>query len=388
MRILYHFRTRGTGAEAVHVAGMARAFERLGHEVVFSSPTGVDPRQTAGSNPFQLPAKENLLHRLASCSPRWLFELLELGYNVPAWRRNARLLRQGRFGLLYERHAFFLFSTAWLAKRRGIPLVLEVNELVGDARVREQPLLSGIVRWCDRFAFRRADLIVVVSPHLKRRIEALGVDGSKVLVLPNAVDEDDYQSPASGAEVRRRWGLEATVNIGFVGWFVPWHQLEMLVRVFAGLCARQPGLRLVLMGEGDLRASLAAQAGAAGVGDKVVFTGAVTHREMPAHLAAMDICVVPHSNEYRSPIKLFEYMGQGRCVVAPRTEPIEMVVRHGENGLLFEPGSTDALTATLADALADAQLRERLSTQARADVLTRHTWTENARAVLGALPGI
>ena len=52
MTILYHFRTRGTGAEGVHIAGIANAFEELGHRVVFSSPLGRDPRATAGENPF------------------------------------------------------------------------------------------------------------------------------------------------------------------------------------------------------------------------------------------------------------------------------------------------------------------------------------------------
>ena len=59
----------------------------------------------------------------------------------------------------------------------------------------------------------------------------------------------------------------------------------------------------------------------------------------------MDIGVVPHSNEYRSPIKLFEYMGQGKAVVAPRTEPIEMVVNDGVNGLLFDSASKEVDSA-------------------------------------------
>ena len=52
MNILYHFRTRGTGAEAVHIAGIVRALEKMGHHVILSSPTGVDPRKTAGETPF------------------------------------------------------------------------------------------------------------------------------------------------------------------------------------------------------------------------------------------------------------------------------------------------------------------------------------------------
>ena len=47
-----------------------------------------------------------------------------------------------------------------------------------------------------------------------------------------------------------------------------------------------------------------------------------------AYIGAMDVCVVPHSNEFRSPIKLFEYMGQAKLVVAPATEPVEAAPSH------------------------------------------------------------
>src|SRR5271168_3966951 len=161
MNILYHFRTRGAGAEGVHIAGIVRAFEKMGHRVFLSSPKGIDPRASAGSSPFAGAAR-----RL----PRALFELLELLYNIPAFFRNLRLSRRHDCRLIYERHAFFLFSTALVAGLRRIPLVIEVNELVGDPRIRAQPLLSGLARWTDRFTFRRARLIVAVSPHLKRRI--------------------------------------------------------------------------------------------------------------------------------------------------------------------------------------------------------------------------
>jgi glycosyltransferase involved in cell wall biosynthesis len=385
VRILYHFRTRGTGAEAVHIAGIAKAFEALGHEVVFSSPTGADPRRTAGTSPFQSGRQERWPAKLARLCPGWCFELLEIGYNLSAWWRNRRLLSQDGFQLIYERHAFFLFATAALARGRGLPLVVEVNELVGDERVRGQPLFSGLARRCDRFTFARASLIVVVSPHLKRRIEALGIPAERVLVLPNAVDAAAYQQPADGAHVRQRHALSDALVIGFVGWFVEWHKLDMLVRVFARLVEKHSNLRLMLVGEGVLGESLRALATSLGVADKVVFTGAIGHADMPAHIAAMEVCVVPHSNEYRSPIKLFEYMGQGRLVVAPRTEPIAMVLRHGENGLLFEPGSEEGLFNALATAAESAELRQRLGAQARRDVLEKHTWSHNAGAVLRAV---
>ena len=382
MNILYHFRTRGTGAEAVHISGIARAFEKLGHKITFSSPTGIDPRTSAGASPFKAAGKESFVSRLARNCPRFVFELLEIGYNLSALLRNRRILAGNTFGLIYERHAFFLFTTAWLAKGRGIPLAVEVNELAGDKRIREQPIFASFARWCDRFTFLRAKAIVVVSPHLKRRIEELGIDGGKILVLPNAVDEDDCREPAKGETFRATWNAGNCLLVGFVGWFVEWHRLDMLITAFAQACEGCTAVRLVLVGDGPLEASLSKIASRRNVSDKLVFGGVVGHADMPACVAAMDVCVVPHSNEYRSPIKMFEYMAQARLVIAARTEPIEMVIRHGENGLLFEPEHEESMLAALKLALEDAQLRERLGKQARLDVLAKHTWLINAQAVL------
>ncbi len=152
---------------------MAGAFRSLGHRVVFSSPASVDPTTTAGGNPFRQ-SQRGFLARLASHAPGVFFELLEIAYNVFAGFRLGALLRRERFDLFYERHAFFLGVTSLLAQRHRVPLVVEVNELAGDERVRAAPWLLPLARLADRITFRRARLIVVVSPHLQRRIEAMG----------------------------------------------------------------------------------------------------------------------------------------------------------------------------------------------------------------------
>jgi glycosyltransferase involved in cell wall biosynthesis len=385
MKILYHFRTQGTGAEGVHIAGIADAFEKLGHHLVFSSPGGADPRRTAGENPFRGPKKRGLFAHLAAHAPALIFEFLEIAYNAAALLRHRALLAQGRFHLIYERHAFFLCSTAWLAQRHGIPLVIEVNELAGDERVRAKPWLTPLARLADRFTFERARLIVVVSPHLKRRVEALGIAAEKVLVLPNAVGEEMLETAIDGGAVRARHGCEHSLVIGFVGWFVAWHRLDVLLAQFARLPAHEPGLRLLLVGDGPLKEALADQAAQLAISERVVFTGSVPHAAIPSHLAALDVAVVPFSNAYRSPIKLFECMALGRPVVAPRTEPIAQVIQHGTNGLLFDPENPDELGDHLSSLIADAQLRARLGTQARADIAQHHTWTQNARATLARI---
>ncbi len=382
MNILYHFRTQGTGAEGVHIAGIATAFEQLGHRVVFSSPTGVDPRVTAGENPFANNQRRSLLARLAARAPAFVFELLEIGYNVVAYARNRAVMTRENCTLIYERHAFFLCATAFLAQRRGVPLVVEVNELAGDERVRASPWLLPLARLSDRLTFQRASLIVVVSSHLARRIAALGMPPEKILVLPNAVSAASLDTPADGTAIRARYGLTDSVVIGFVGWFVAWHRLDVLLTQFALLAADNAELRLLLVGDGTLRESLAAQAAALGISERVIFTGSVPHAEISAHFTAMDICVVPHSNEYRSPIKLFEAMARSRAVVAPRTEPIASVITDGVNGLLFDPENPASLREALRRLIASPSLRDQLGAAARESVRANHTWDRNAAAVL------
>jgi len=376
--ILYHFRTRGTGPEAVHISGVASAFEALGHRVVFSSPTGVDPRLTAGSSPYAATRTTRL--------PGVVHELLEIAYNAFSFFRNAGLLLSKRPGLVYERHAFFLCSTAVLCRLTGRPLVVEVNELLGDARVREQPALSTLARLADRVTFHVASLIVVVSPHLARRLVSQGVEASRILVQPNAVRREDVESTDDGQAVRERLGLRAdAVLVGFVGWFVAWHRLDKLLEVFANVASTNPSLRLLLVGEGPLESSLRQQCEELSISDRVTFNGPVSHDAVGEHVAAMDVCVVPPSNEYRSPIKLFEYMAQGKAVVAPATEPIASVAADGSQALLFPPGDFEAMAAALRRLAGDPDLRSQLGQNARALVLEKHTWDRNAAEVLSRL---
>jgi glycosyltransferase involved in cell wall biosynthesis len=99
----------------------------------------------------------------------------------------------------------------------------------------------------------------------------------------------------------------------------------------------------------------------------------------------MDACVIPHSNDYRSPIKLFEYMAQERPVLAPRTEPIEAVVEDGKEALLFTPLDSDSFRSSLSKLLDDKELRKSLGRNARRLIEERHTWRHNARQVLESI---
>jgi glycosyltransferase involved in cell wall biosynthesis len=104
--------------------------------------------------------------------------------------------------------------------------------------------------------------------------------------------------------------------------------------------------------------------------------------EVPAYIAAADVAVLPSTNAFSSPMKLFEYLAAGRAVVAPRLSQITAVVEDEHDALLVPEGDVDAYAAALRRLAADVGLRRQLGDNGRAKVLAQHTWTSHAREVL------
>ncbi len=385
MQFIYHHRTTGRGAEGNHIMSVVRALQAEGHTVTIVSPPGVDPRRTAGTVPLDKGGTGrsglNRFWKLVSCHfPQFLFEIAELAYNVYAFFRLAALMRRNREAVLYERTAFFLIAGVLAARWFGIPVILEVNEVVGVERARRQVFVR-LARWMERRVFRMSSRIVTVSSYLTAQVLARGGRPGAVLTVPNAIDPKRFEQPGGGREIRRSLGVNGDLVIGFVGWFDHWDRLDVLVDAFARHREVQPNSRLLLVGDGPVTAALKLQIAERGLGDRAILTGPVRSSAVTSYIDAMDVCVLPDSNPFGSPMVLFEFMAMGKPVIAPRIAPVRDVIRHGENGWMVEPGETGELTRAIGCVAAEPELRERMGTQARKEVLESHTWKATARLV-------
>lgn len=390
MRLVLDHRTQGQGVEGVHLLGMARGFERAGAEVAIVSPPGVEVGRP-GATPRRRSGLRGLWWTLAEHVPETLFELMEIVYNVPAFFAIRRALTGPRADALYERYAFFHVAGALAARAAGVPLILEVNYTAATPLYRRRSrLLRPLARAAERFVFRRARLIVAVSSVLRDGIVAGGIPADRVLVLPNAADPDRFRPGISGAAVRTRHGLDASRVVGFTGAFFPWHGVGFLLDALAELMREIPDAAVLLVGDGPERSALEARVRQEGLENRIRFAGWIGHEGLPEHVAAFDIAVMPDSNEYGSPMKIYEYMAMGKPVVAPRLGPLADGIVDGETGILFAPRDPAALRTALAALLGDEALRARMGASARAHVLANHTWDRNAARVLeriGAGPG-
>ncbi len=385
MRILYLHRTQGQGVEGVHIRGMVDAMREAGHEVVIQGPPG-----TAPYGPSPEPVTRGLSARFARYAPELLFELAEMAYDRRLKMRLTALGGTFSPDLLYERFAFNARAGVDFARRRGIPAILEINYTSGDPLVRKRSgLLAPISRRSETRNFLGATLLATVSSQVMEQALKRGAPRDHVVLTPNAVSRDWWERAETIEAMTLPPSFGDEPVVGFVGGFYPWHGVDRLVKAFRR--CREAGLAgsMVLVGDGPERPRIEAQLASSGLNKCVLLAGEVEHGALPAWIAAMDICVMPHSNDYGSPMKIFEYMGMGRAVLAPDLPPLRDVIADGVNGRLFasikHPDPVAPLQEGLAELMADSALRSSLATAGRVTVGKHHTWRENWRRIEEAL---
>jgi glycosyltransferase involved in cell wall biosynthesis len=134
---------------------------------------------------------------------------------------------------VYQRYSLNNYAGLRLAHRLGVPLILEYNgSEVWMSRHWGRPLLyDDLASRIELLNVNGADLVVVVSRAMRDELIARGVDGTRVLVNPNAVDPDRYSPAIDGGPVRQRYGLEGRTVLGFISTFQIWHGAVVLSNI-------------------------------------------------------------------------------------------------------------------------------------------------------------
>ncbi|MFO1456172.1 MAG: glycosyltransferase family 4 protein [Steroidobacteraceae bacterium] len=389
LRILYHHRTQGRGAEGLHIRSIVEALRAAGHEVTVLSPPGIDPLAVDADVPVdkgqvRTRGMQSIWKWISRHVPGTMFEIAEIAYNMPASFRLNRALRSGRYQVVYERYAFFLIAGAWASARHGVPFVLEANEVSGIAHRARAQHMTGICAAIERRLLRRCRGILTVSSYLRDRIIEQGAAPDRVHVVPNAFDMSRVRGVKRDPALAARCGVADSIVIGFVGWFDEWDRLDLLIRVFSRLRPSHPQLKLLLVGDGPVTARLKQDAARLGVESSVVFAGAVPRKHVLEYASLLDVAVLPHSNDFGSPVVMFEFMGLGIPVVAPRLGPILDVHRDGQSAVLFDPLDEEQMQAAILSLVDSAALRAVVARRAQEKLVRDHSWARNAQRILEA----
>lgn len=210
---------------------------------------------------------------------------------------------------------------------------------------------------------RAVDLVVAPSKGVYHLLERVGVEMSRVALVPNGVDLRRFEQPVEPLP-RAALGLTAEqVVVMYVGRLGPEKNLSFLLRAFRGVAMVYPQAHLVLVGDGPLREDLMAQTRELGLNERVTFAGQQPYAQVPRYLAMADLFATASVTEVH-PLSVIEAMAAGLPVVGVRSPGVGDTVETGVTGLLTEDEVT-AFAVALGALVGNADLRRRMGQAAR-----------------------
>lgn len=265
-----------------------------------------------------------------------------------AWRL-ARLVRKRGVDIIHghtgHAHAYAVYAR--LLARRGT--------VIAARRVDFAPRNNFFTRW----KYRQADHFIAVSDCIGDVLRAYGVPGQRVSVVRSAQDPARFETAPL---TRDALGLAPDARvIVCVAALVGHKDHRTLLNAMPRVLEAEPRSHLLLVGEGELRPRLEAQAQELGIAANVHFLG--QRNDVPAVLRAADVFVLSSKMEGLGSAVL-EAMFCGAPVAACAAGGIPESVRHEETGLLAPPEEPEPLAEAVLRLLHDRELAARLAENA------------------------
>ena len=347
----------GTKGASVHIQEVVREYRRRGHDVtVYATRRGSDvPDDLAELRVVDVPIttrdeeERERAQQAASASV-------------------SDMVSAGGYDLVYERYS--LFST--VIAECGVPGILEVNApLIDEQRTHRVLVDEQAADAALQEQVQAALATICVSDPVRDWVIAR-TEGTRVFTVPNGVNVHRItpQPESPGAPV-----------VTFVGTLKPWHGVDVLLRARA---QAHKDWKLRIIGDGPMRAELDDLARSLGI--DVDFRGAVAPDAIPQHMAGTAIGVAPYpamdtdSDQYFSPLKVYEYMAAGLPVVASRVGQLPEIM--GESAYLVPPSDPEALAAALDALVANPVERARVGSDNRRQAEREHSWTGTVDHIL------
>ena len=227
--------------------------------------------------------------------------------------------------------------------------------------------LTRVFVWVERWAARFTDCIIALTEadledHLRFGI----APRERFRVIHSGIDFTAFaeaDARRDRATIRSSLGIDpGGVVVGTLGRLTAIKGHTGLIEAFSGVRARREDAWLLVVGDGEERAALEAQARALGIGERTVFAG--WRDDIAGALAAMDVFAFPSINEGMGKA-LVEAMYSGLPCVAADVGGIPELIGHEQEGLLIPAATPAALTDGILRLLSNEDERARFGAAAR-----------------------
>ena len=290
----------------------------------------------------------------------------------------------GAADVLYVWHPPLTIGLAALAisMTRHLPFVYAVHDLWPEMAVASGMLKDGLtVRMLERFerfVYRRAAVVGVVSPAFVDHLAAKGVPRDRMEILTDWVDDSMYRPVLYDRDLAGRLQMAGKFNVVFGGQFGVAQHLETLLEA-AQLLMSRPKVQFVLVGDGVEHGRIKRKAVDMGL-TNIRFLGRYPAEEMPAIYALAEVLLIHLKADpaFRMSIpgKTYAYMAWGKPILAAVGGVTSDIIANNSAGLTCSPEDPQAMAQAIVKFLEmSADERERIGGAAREAAVAQYART-------------
>jgi glycosyltransferase involved in cell wall biosynthesis len=252
------------------------------------------------------------------------------------------------------------------------PLYVDCDDYEAEANRFSGAWQRWLVQWWEDHLPPWADGVTVNTRFSYERCRALGVAPKRMVYVPNGISAAQCQRPSEAQvqALRTSLGLTDAPTVIYLGTMSRVaHGVGLLLDAFTLLRRQLPTAHLLMVGDGDDRADLQAQAQQLGISEVVHWVGLVPSEDAPLYLALVDCSVDPvydtPAMRGRSPLKIVESLAAGVPVVTGDVGDRREMLADGEAGVIVKAGDATALAKGIVTLLENHASQERLAAHAR-----------------------
>jgi len=346
VNILHTEASCGWGGQEIRILGESAGMIERGHHVALACPAHAPIAREApphGVEVIRLPIEKKRLAGLLAIR---------------------RLLAGRRFDVVNTHSS----TDAWMsalacASLRSAPPIVRTRHISAPVAA------SAANRWL----YGRASRFVVTTGESLREdlVERLRCQPQRVISVPTGVDDLRF-APGDRGAARRALGLpEDRFIVGIVATLRSWKGHSYLIDAVGSLA--DPGIRLVIVGDGPQLAALRDQVRRAGLDERVALVG--QQADVAPWMRAFDAFALPSYANEGVPQALMQAMFTGLACVTTAVGAIGEIALPERTAIVVAPRDSAALAAALRRLRQDESLRARLGRAAREHCLAGHTRT-------------
>ncbi|MBN1766702.1 MAG: glycosyltransferase family 4 protein [Sedimentisphaerales bacterium] len=276
-------------------------------------------------------------------------------YDTRKFTAIGRLCRQHRIDIIHAHLEKPILGALLASLNSNVPVIVHEH-----GPVMRQGFSYAIYRCLFRMLHRQAAGFIAISPAIAQELQRrIGIDGSRITLIPNAVDTDVFTPDRSLREKFRQQfqAQEDDLVIGFVGRLNYVKGADMALDALPLLLEHSKKYRLVMVGDGPERGRLEERVRELKLSGRVHFTGFCAN--VAEVMQAFDVGVMPSRQEPFGMVAL-EFMSMKIPLVCSGVEGLGQLVTHRQHALVLQDNTPAGICDCIHQVLTDRPLRERL----------------------------